>query len=1223
MNGIDGTKHWNVVEADKCATAAIMAATGCTSLVARVMAARGITAETAGAFLNPSLERDWDDPYLIPGMSEAIERILLALEHDEKIVVFGDFDVDGLSATTVMTLGLRRMGAHVTPFIPRRFDEGYGLSEEAIDRVIERAHPSLIITVDTGIASRDEVQMVVDRNIDVVVTDHHEPADRVPQGVPVVDPKLSKTCPAHELAGVGVALKVICALGARVGQPHLWREFTDIATLGTVSDMMFLDTENRAIVDSGIAQMRTQSRYGLIALAARCHANLEEVTADSLSYSLIPRLNAAGRISDPELGLNLLMALDPVEADYLADQLEEINDERREIEAELTEHALALVDASYNNERVIVIGGDAWHEGVKGIVASRIVNRYHVPVLLFSISDGVARGSGRSVGQVDLFHAVEQCSDLLIQFGGHAGAVGVTLDAANLDALRERLEGIMETIDESEFEDHGVIDVEVTLRDMNLPDIQSLDALRPYGQGNRVPLFVVRGVVMESRARVGKNLEHFKFVATDGKYNVACIMFKAPHIEALYEYPGAVDIVFEAVAETWQGRTNAKLMVKDIIMRTKSSETSPGAPELVESLFSRAAEIVHTDEFAGIAAARQFHTKVSGVSFGNRQDLIATLQPGDRLEVVREPENPHDARAIAILTECGEHVGYVNRRLAGALAPVIDAGTRYSAVVSEVTGTDQEKTFGLNIVLHKHEDPSKMLQGDETAPSLTGSLHRAVPELTQCSYDELTREITRAFIGENTLHEAQQVALDHLQVQESALCIMATGRGKSLIFHVHAARVALKEQKSSIFVYPLRALIADQAFHIEQKFAELGLVAQTLTGETSLGNRDLIFQEHAAGKIDVILTTPEFLSLHTRDFAQGNRVGFLVVDEAHHVGVARSGHRSAYADLGRVRDELGNPVVLALTATADSDCAESISEVLGIDNLVVDHTTRENLMLDDGRGTRERDARLTSLVARGERTIIYVNSREQSVSLAAMLRKRIWELGSKIAFYNAGLTRTERKAVEQAFREGQLCCIVSTSAFGEGVNLPDVRHVILYHMPFGAVEFNQMAGRAGRDGNEAWVHVLFGSADARINERILSGMAPARKELETLYRTLMTLSDDAHRKGQNSFSKTNAEIAHACLDLDPRSTLGERSVSAGISIFKELNFLTTSGYGSSRSLVMAENPLRVELDASTRYLEGIHAQEAFSEFKEWALSCASPEMLTRFNRPITPDNPRV
>ncbi len=1100
MSGLRESGRWHVLPADMAAEHEVRSATGVSSLAARVMVARGIrTAQEAREFLTPSLERDWHDPLELPGLPEAADRVEAAVRAGEVIAVFGDFDVDGMSSTCLLTLALRELGAEVHPYIPRRFGEGYGLSAEALDRVVEGCHPSLIITVDNGIAAAAEVKAVRSHGIDVVVTDHHEPADLVPAGVPVCDPKLDHSCPSCDLAGAGVALKLVHELGRRFGVPELWRKYTDMATLGTISDMMNLTRENRALVSEGIERMRHTDRPGIVALAAVAGCDLAHIEADGLPFSLIPRLNAAGRMGDVDVAFNLLISSDATEAARLAAELETINQNRREIERDLADAAMAMVEETYDGGRAIVVGGEGWHEGVKGIVASRVVNRYHVPAILFSISDGVAHGSGRSVGSVNLFAAVEACSDLLVRFGGHAGAVGVTIDAENIDAFRERLSAELAKLPAEQFVDTDEVAAVVGLAELDVPTIESLGALKPFGQGNKVPLLASTGVVMRSRGRVGKSGEHLRFLATDGVSSVAAIMFRTPEVERACDYEGAVDLVFEAVAETWQGRTKPKLMVRDIIYR--EAATGVDEPKIVDEIFSRVPQILAAD----------------------------------------------------------------SRELPQAQEPAVGEG------------------FGA------------------------------------MEQDELTASLVRRFIGSNPLLPAQARALDALAAHKSCLCVMATGRGKSLIFHVHAAREALLHKRASVFVYPLRALVADQSFHIEGDLAALGLCARVLTGESSPEARSEVFDGLAAGAVDVVLTTPEFLAIHSRRFAQSGRVGFVVIDEAHHAGTSKGGDREAYQDLPRVLDELGHPTVLAVTATAATEVATEICRLASIDETIVDDACRTNLELDDCRELRDRDAALVCIASTGEKVVAYVNSREQSVVLARALRKANPELANRIAFYNAGLTRSERHRVEEAFRAGQLSCVISTSAFGEGVNLPDIRHVVLYHMPFGAVEFNQMSGRAGRDGKPATIHLMFGGRDARVNERILASYAPGRDELVCLWRTLRQLTARPELSGEQGLSHTNAELAEACLQASPSTTLDERSVSAGLSIFAELGFLELTGYGTGRRIRMAPTPERMELASSIRYLEGVRSGEMFHDFCDWVLSASAEELLGRINRPIVPN----
>ncbi|MBQ1840159.1 MAG: DEAD/DEAH box helicase, partial [Atopobiaceae bacterium] len=664
-----------------------------------------------------------------------------------------------------------------------------------------------------------------------------------------------------------------------------------------------------------------------------------------------------------------------------------------------------------------------------------------------------------------------------------------------------------------------------------------------------------------------------------------------------------------------QGRTKPKLMVRDIIYRddTKESAGKSEATNIADSLFERAEQILSRDAYAGIGEASRFVTKVVGVTFEGRQAVVSALAAGDELVVVRDVDNPKDVNAIALRTLSGAQVGFLRRQIARELAPRIDGGVRYFAHVSAVTGGTEGRSYGANIEVSCEQEGEA-----DSARLAEASGERA--RLATLDGATLDDELRRAMIGSHSLLPAQRTALDNLAAGRSTLCVMATGRGKSLIFHMHAAHEAIARGKASIFVYPLRALVADQSFHLEEAFSRMGMHVRVLTGETPLDERTATFGAVARGDVDVLLTTPEFLAIHVQRFAETGRVGFVVVDEAHHAGLSAGGNRSAYGSLPEVLDALGRPTALAVTATAATPVAEEICRLMGIDHadVVLDRSVRENLGVRDCRELRDRDAALMSIVASGDKCVVYVNSRDQSVSIARMLRKSIPDLGRRIAFYNAGLNRSERAAVEEAFRTGELTCIVSTSAFGEGVNLPDIRNVVLYHMPFGQVEFNQMSGRAGRDGANSVVHLLFGSRDARINERIISSSAPDRNALIALYRALRSLAQGAVEAGEQDFSCPNAEIAERATALAPHSGLDERSVSCGVSVFRELGFLTTTGYGTARRIHMVASPERMELERSIRYLEGMRTRDEFLSFREWALDATPDEMLARINQPITP-----
>ena len=1211
-------------------------------LTARILASRGIgSAQDAQRFLSPSLERDWHDPALIPGMIDVADKVEGTIRSGGRILVFGDFDVDGITATAVCVRGLRALGADACGLIPHRYNEGYALSQTAIERGMQMS-PDLIMTVDCGISCKDEVDWMLEQGIDVCVTDHHEPGEKVPEGIPVADPKLNHSCPSCDLAGVGVALKLLSVLGPRFGKPDVWRELTDFAALGTIADLMTLSSENRALVADGIARINNQTRTCIAELSAICGVEPSQITSSKLSFSLIPRINAAGRMGDATVALDLLLSDDVACAQSLARELDQINASRREVEGQLAKQVEELLDDTFAGEPFIVVSGEGWHEGVKGIVASRIARKYHRPAVIFTQEDGVCRGSGRTYGDINLFELASSCSDLFTKFGGHAAAVGITLPADRLDELKERLCKAVEDMQEDLESAKIKIDSVVKVEECDVEGFQELERLQPFGNGNSQPMLLARNVFLENRAAVGKTMSHLRFTATDGVARVAGIWFGVEDIQTWLDCEAACDVRFEPTVDEWQGRFTAKLMTKEITAHLygDAAQDADEKEDPFDEYFARSVEICDKGDYAGITQQPSFNTKVVGVTFENRQDLLMDLEPGVELDLCREPDNGFDENAIAVRLGTGEQLGYLNRALSARLAPVMDAGESYSAAVSAVTGGPQDKSsgdaqrrpgplgvrdpgvvdrsFGVNILVRRDALFDAQEARERTAKL---ELSDAKTHWGQVEPSALDDELRRALIGDRKLRDAQAQTLAYLDEGLSTLAIMATGRGKSLIFHMHAAKTALKSHKASIFVYPLRALVADQAFHLAQTYGKFGLCVEVLTGETDTASRVRIYQGIADGSVDVVLTTPEYLSIHAKTFADTGKIGFVVVDEAHHIGQSKAGNRPAYVQLKEALEVLGNPLVLAVTATAgDAEC-KLICDTLSIRKLVLDPSVRDNLDVDDRRDLRDRESYLASLVAEGGKVVAYVNSRDASIQLARMLRHKLPFMAPRIGFYNAGLPKEDRKRIEAAFREGELMAIVSTSAFGEGIDIGDIRHVVLYHLPFSSIEFNQMAGRCGRDGNKAVVHLLYGYGDSRINEKILASSAPKRDELVALYKALRARSA-ASSQPTEGFSCTNSQLA-CDIQEQSRINMDESGVSCGISVFRELGFLETSGKSVARRITMVEGPRKMELEDSVRYREGLEQIEDFSAFKAWALSAKSEELLARFNSPILPQNPQA
>ncbi len=1200
--------EWTPFRPDAAVVASLAAGLGVSQVTAQVLAARGIVSvDQARAFLSPSLTRDWPDTAAIPGLAQAAARVAAAVRVGERIVVFGDFDLDGISAAATATLGLRALGADVTATVPHRFREGYGLTPAANERLVAM-HPDLVVTVDCGISGGQEVAWLRARGIDVVVTDHHEAGECMPEGVPVADPKLSPDGP--ELAGAGVALALIRAVGELVGQRELWRTLTDLAMLGTVSDVVPLTGANRALVADGLARAREGRRVGITALATVASIEVGALSADKISFGLAPRLNAAGRMADPGIALELLMTEDAAEADELARALDEHNRLRQAAESDLMDAALAEAEQSFApGDRLLIVAGDGWHEGVRGIVASRLVGRFGVPAVVIGLEDGIAQGSGRSVPGVDLFQALSPVSERLIRFGGHAAAIGLTLAADRLPEVRSALIDALASVPSDAFISRFDIDAVVPLDGISRELVAELARLEPFGFANPRPVLAAHGVFLNGRRAVGKTGQHLRFTAYDGVAAVPGVMFRCPDTASLVSTESAVDIAFELEVDAWRGQERLQLLARDI--RPHAIPEAAPAADLVEDLFGHADEILAREEYAGIGEADAFHTKLAGVTFEGRQSVLEELSPGTPLRIERQPDNEFDPNACALFEPSGRQAGYFNRRLAAVLAPLIDADVEYDVSVTEVTGGVDGAALGVNVLVSRHD----AVESDAELAEASRERRRSLAALDPASLDAA---LVTQFIGDRPLHRAQTDALELLVAGTNTLVVMATGRGKSLIFHVHAARRAIAEGVASVFVYPLRALVADQSFHLQETMSEIGVIVRTLTGESAPGARDEVFEQLSAGEVDIVLTTPEFLEHHAQRFAESARVRFVVIDEAHHIGRSGANHRPAYRRLAAALATLGDPEVVAVTATADTDTAVAIGEVLGITETVLDPTVRDNLRVEDRRAAADKAAIAAGLAAQGDKVIVYVNARETSIELAKTLRARVPGLTHAVAFYNGGMTRASRHAVERAFRDGTLRAIVATSAFGEGVNIPDIRHVVLYHMPFGAVEFNQMCGRAGRDGEPAHVHLLFGQRDARINRVILESSAPPRDELAALY---VALRDCAGATAE-PIEVSNAELAERVKARLPRSRMTERGVSAGLGVFRELSLVSGEGAGSYRRLRLLPAPeTKLDLAASVRYAEGLQEQSEFEAFCMWVMDATPEELLHTFNRPILPEQP--
>jgi single-stranded-DNA-specific exonuclease len=558
----------SVRDADMLAVAKLAKEINVPMAIAKVLVLRGLTTlDECTKFFKPALSH-FHDPFLFRDMEKAVARIVKAIESHEMIIVYGDYDVDGITATVILLRSLRLLGGNVEYFCPNRLIEGYGMSEAGVQKTIQRG-ARLIITVDCGITAAKEVALARQAGIDVIITDHHEPKEGLPEPYAILNPKLPTSgYPEDGLAGVGIALKLCHALALRSGKGEtFWTEYLDLAAVGTAADVVQLTGENRTIAFLGFEKLRQTKNPGLKALINAQGLSGKPLSTGEVGFQIAPCINAVGRIGDAGRGIELLLTDDEATAQRFAQELKSANMERRAIDAIMQKEAFAWVEEHCDSQRdfAIVIGRENWHCGVVGIVASKLVEKYHRPAILFAINaEGVARGSGRSVRGFHLHKALGQCGDLLESFGGHAAAAGMTIKEANLGSFRERFNEVVKScLSLDDLVARVEADVQVALSDLTPKFFSLLKHMEPFGPGNWRPLFLCRALQNKYDPRiVGAN--HLKMTVASGAAKMDAVGFNLGHWLETVKKARMFSLVFSLEENVWNGKTSLQMKVKGV-----------------------------------------------------------------------------------------------------------------------------------------------------------------------------------------------------------------------------------------------------------------------------------------------------------------------------------------------------------------------------------------------------------------------------------------------------------------------------------------------------------------------------------------------------------------------------------------------------------------------------------------------------------------------------------
>lgn len=557
-------KKWKYKELDEEKIDEIVRKFDVPELLATVLVNRGIVDdEEIRVFLNPT-RSDFHDPYLMPDMEIAVERIIKAINNQEKVIIYGDYDVDGITSITVLKKFLKICGLEVDYYIPNRLSEGYGLNKAAIDYIKEKEY-TLIITVDCGISGIEEIEYANSLGIETIVTDHHEPMEVLPPAVAIVDLKRkdNDTYPFKSLAGCGVVFKLTQALGMRLGiDEKEYLKYLDIVCVGTISDIVPLVDENRVIAKLGLKLVEVTRNPGLKALLNA--SGYKVVNSNTISFGIAPRINACGRMGYEEEALKLFLTENLVQASEITERLNKYNRDRQEIEKNIYDEAIKMMEKEDSNAQSIVLGSNNWHHGVIGIVSSKITEMYFKPSILICFEGEDGKGSGRSIPGFDLHEALAETDKYLEKYGGHEMAVGLSLKKNNFNRFKEAFEKYVEEKDITGIVPIIEIDKQISLKDIDSNIVKQLDLLEPFGEANRRPIFVYKNLKIDS-IRALSDGKHLKMTLKDGNTIVNAIGFNMGQLSKEYMIGDRIDVVGTLEINAYNGREMVQINVKDIM----------------------------------------------------------------------------------------------------------------------------------------------------------------------------------------------------------------------------------------------------------------------------------------------------------------------------------------------------------------------------------------------------------------------------------------------------------------------------------------------------------------------------------------------------------------------------------------------------------------------------------------------------------------------------------
>ena len=557
-------KKWQIYETDSQKVQELIDKYNLNLLLATILVNRNILeTENLEKFLKPT-RNDFHDPFLMPDMEIAVERILKAIENKEKIIIYGDYDADGITSITVLKSFFKDIGVEVSSYIPNRLEEGYGLNKPAVKKIVDDKY-NLMITVDCGISAIEEIDYANSLGIETIVTDHHEVGEKLPNALAIVDAKRKDNMyPCRDLAGVGVVFKLIQALSIKLNlKEESYLKYLDIVCIGTISDIVPLVDENRVIAKLGLMLVNQTKNLGLKSLLMS--SGYKKIDSTTISFGVAPRINACGRMGHAEEALKLFLSNNLNEVQELTKKLNDYNVKRQDIEKRIYEEAVKQIEErNLNKNNTIIVAGENWHHGVIGIVASKITEMYFKPSILLCNEGDESKGSGRSIPGFDLHDALMKCLDHIEKFGGHSMAIGITIKKSELEQFSQSLENVAKEEHTEEIVPIVQIDAKISLSDINKEMVESLNQLEPFGEGNKMPIFVIKNLKIDSIRALTEG-KHLKLTLREGNNMVNAIGFNMGSLAEEYKIGDKIDVAGMLEINSFNGVDSVQINLKDIM----------------------------------------------------------------------------------------------------------------------------------------------------------------------------------------------------------------------------------------------------------------------------------------------------------------------------------------------------------------------------------------------------------------------------------------------------------------------------------------------------------------------------------------------------------------------------------------------------------------------------------------------------------------------------------